>query len=358
MSSTTLLAEWAFHQELAEAGVTPPGATRLPHAHELAAQTRFGDLDVLQDEATEQVTAEVAVARDAMLAALVAYLLSLHSPSPAEVLAAVAKLNVAATLTLLGPEYRLARERSLAEVGDTLRRFVVTSQDGMVAEVARQGVDVAPRDTPGGALALLDVLAGQAVDNPLSKAVTAAQNAARASLTDSASADPVRTVIRAVTAAVAPVNAARRDEIVDAVTRQAPVGIAPVVGPDGKVVTPTVTQPVSPSRSAVLDGVDAGTRDLARQAVGQAEAAGRLDVLTDLDGRGRFYASELRDRNTCEPCSVVDATEYPDLAAALADYPTAGGFRACLGGLRCRGTLVFVSERETAPTLYAPGDGR
>jgi hypothetical protein len=82
-------------------------------------------------------------------------------------------------------------------------------------------------------------------------------------------------------------------------------------------------------------------------AVMQAMNAGRKAVMDD-GPAASFYSSELLDDATCENCVSIDGTEYPDLDAAEADYPT-GGYMDCLGGPRCRGTLVAVyGEAETA----------
>lgn len=83
-------------------------------------------------------------------------------------------------------------------------------------------------------------------------------------------------------------------------------------------------------------------------ALQQAMNAGRKEVFsTDTPQPSDFYASELLDTNTCEECVNVDGTQYPDIDAAEADYPT-GGYMDCLGGPRCRGTVIAVySEVET-----------
>jgi hypothetical protein len=72
----------------------------------------------------------------------------------------------------------------------------------------------------------------------------------------------------------------------------------------------------------------------------QALNTGRKEVFSDGDPN-KLYASELLDSNTCDECTDVDGTEYPDMDAAEADYPT-GGYMNCAGGPRCRGTLVGV----------------
>jgi len=70
-----------------------------------------------------------------------------------------------------------------------------------------------------------------------------------------------------------------------------------------------------------------------------AQAAGREAAFRALPAGTRFKAVEANDRNRCAPCAKVDGTVYPDLGAALADYPT-GRYRHCLGGHRCRGHIT------------------
>lgn len=99
---------------------------------------------------------------------------------------------------------------------------------------------------------------------------------------------------------------------------------------------------------AHLDGLsDTWLRDQLGGAVTSAQGEGRAAVI----GAGppaRIYASELLDENTCETCADVDGREYSSLQEAEADYPT-GGYAECLGGPRCRGTLVAVYE-EASPS--------
>jgi hypothetical protein len=64
----------------------------------------------------------------------------------------------------------------------------------------------------------------------------------------------------------------------------------------------------------------------------------------------RIVASELLDGLTCEPCAQVDEKQYPDIVSARTDYPT-GGHKDCLGGPRCRGTLVAIYASESTPTV-------
>jgi hypothetical protein len=71
-----------------------------------------------------------------------------------------------------------------------------------------------------------------------------------------------------------------------------------------------------------------------------------------------YYASELLDTSTCGPCSGNDGHEYATLQQAQRDY-SFGGFNACLGGPRCRGTIVAVMPESTiapgTPAHLGPG---
>lgn len=90
-----------------------------------------------------------------------------------------------------------------------------------------------------------------------------------------------------------------------------------------------------------LDGLtDSYLADQFGGALSAAQNAGRLAAM-DENQASRYYASELLDTNTCDPCEQVDGTEYETADAAASDYP-AGGYRECAGGPRCRGTVVAV----------------
>jgi hypothetical protein len=78
----------------------------------------------------------------------------------------------------------------------------------------------------------------------------------------------------------------------------------------------------------------------------QAQNSGRKAAM-EAAGASSYYASELLDANTCDPCSTIDGTEYASLEDAEADYPT-GGYADCDGGPRCRGTLVAIYDEAPA----------
>lgn len=71
-----------------------------------------------------------------------------------------------------------------------------------------------------------------------------------------------------------------------------------------------------------------------------AQNEGRMAVLA-VAPPATYVSTEVLDRNTCKPCRGIDGTEYTSLAGARAAYPN-GGYINCLGGPRCRGTLVTV----------------
>jgi hypothetical protein len=90
-------------------------------------------------------------------------------------------------------------------------------------------------------------------------------------------------------------------------------------------------------------------------AMSAAQNEGRLAVLA-VAPPAEYTASEALDRNSCKPCRAIDGTRYTTLPDARAAYPT-GGYTGCLGGARCRGTLVTVwpqdSEQAAAGMILA-----
>lgn len=85
-------------------------------------------------------------------------------------------------------------------------------------------------------------------------------------------------------------------------------------------------------------------------ALTSAQNTGRMN--TFLSGPSvALYASERNDSNTCKFCAAVDGrwignSDDPDIWAKVqAIYPN-GGYVDCLGGVRCRGTIVAVYRPE------------
>ena len=97
------------------------------------------------------------------------------------------------------------------------------------------------------------------------------------------------------------------------------------------------------------------TMDQLQGAVTMAQNAGRFEVFGDAQAQDvplSFEASELLDSATCGPCIQVDGKHYDTLAQAMLDYPT-GGYFACEGGPRCRGTAVAVfAEQDPSSSAH------
>lgn len=86
-----------------------------------------------------------------------------------------------------------------------------------------------------------------------------------------------------------------------------------------------------------------------------AQNEGRMAVLA-VAPPAEYTATEILDKNSCKPCRDIDGTRYTTLPDAREAYPT-GGYVNCLGGARCRGTLVTVwpqdGEQAAAGTIMA-----
>jgi 2'-5' RNA ligase len=82
-----------------------------------------------------------------------------------------------------------------------------------------------------------------------------------------------------------------------------------------------------------------------------AQNEGRMAVLA-VAPPAEYVASEALDRSSCKPCRDVDGTRYTTLPDARTAYPT-GGYTGCLGGSRCRGTLVTVWPQDSEQAAAA-----
>jgi hypothetical protein len=90
---------------------------------------------------------------------------------------------------------------------------------------------------------------------------------------------------------------------------------------------------------AALSG--AAVEEQVGAAMSAAQNEGRMAVLA-VAPPAEYTATEILDStNTCKPCRAIDGTRYTTLPDARAAYPS-GGYTGCLGGSRCRGTLVTV----------------
>jgi hypothetical protein len=101
-----------------------------------------------------------------------------------------------------------------------------------------------------------------------------------------------------------------------------------------------------------LEGLSpAGTEKQLGGALTTAQHAGRMATLLSAPSAA-YYASEELDRSTCAECRKIDGKWLGnELTAVEAQYPS-GGFRACLGGVRCRGQVVAIWRGGTDPAKW------
>ncbi len=83
----------------------------------------------------------------------------------------------------------------------------------------------------------------------------------------------------------------------------------------------------------------------------RAQNAGRFGVLRSAESAPhtptvRYFASEILDGNTCNPCASIDGKRLPNLDAVLLAYGGDGGYLFCEGRERCRGTFVAKWDNE------------
>lgn len=144
------------------------------------------------------------------------------------------------------------------------------------------------------------------------------------------------------------------ESLAQTVTTTAASGYAAAAGREAsRIWQPALTDSLPAAERAVaaeavaervaehLDGLSgAWLADQIGGALHAAQQGGRVAVL-DAAPAAAYFASEVRDRNTCGPCRDVDGTEFASLADARAAYPT-GGYVDCAGRLRCRGGIVAV----------------
>lgn len=284
------IARAALQEDMA-AGLLPPGATRGLHPHELAARVSFAAIAIGEEAASQGIAQRLIDDRAAFLDLLVADLAA--QPSGRAVVDRLLALETAGIVQVGG-------------VGDLVGATATAVQAALLAhadlaaqmaasEAALQGVDIGP--------ALLDVAALAQIEQ----------------LSQRLAVGPHVDLVRAL-----------RDVAVRLPTPPAAPSLAGDLRLAGQALS---QQPLLQS---------------ARDAVAQADGMGR-QATADVVAPAQIYASELLDRNTCGPCSLIDGTEYPSLSAARVDYPI-GNYIRCEGGDRCRGTLVFVWATEAPPT--------
>lgn len=93
---------------------------------------------------------------------------------------------------------------------------------------------------------------------------------------------------------------------------------------------------------------DASVRDQLGGALTAAQNAGRFATIRK-GPEAALYASEKNDANTCGPCREVNGRflgNVSELPQVERTYPSSG-YVGCLGGVRCRGTVVAVWRPKT-----------
>lgn len=107
----------------------------------------------------------------------------------------------------------------------------------------------------------------------------------------------------------------------------------------------TPAEDVAAGVRAYADGLtDRGVRDALGGELTRAQNLGRLQTYAQPAPAGwtlRMFADETLDENTCKPCREVNGIALPTPEAAALAYGGAG-YIHCLGGQRCRGTMIGV----------------
>lgn len=132
-----------------------------------------------------------------------------------------------------------------------------------------------------------------------------------------------------------------------------------------RFVTGLLTRDATPEALAnavderLQEGQEQALKGPVGTAMATAQTAGRQAVLQAAPP-GEYYASEILDRSTCDPCKAVDGEQFGDLERAIKAYPVMG-YKDCVGpryGHACRGFIVaqWTPEPEETEPVTAAGD--
>ena len=258
---------------------------------------------------------------------------------------------VAASTSLSLPERELRRQPYEQEVAASVDYALMDAQmqtlvDSLVADVSTlqagqiDELTAAIEAADGDLVGISDINASAAFKDTIDKAMqTMATQGVEQAIGEAAR--------QGVTAAVPEIDTAiltARAEAVDTLLTRSLSEAA------GRKALSLTGGALSSSEVAFLTAEHLGglSDDYLRQQLGgtlvQAMNTGRKAVFAETPPK-LIYSSELLDESACEECVAIDGTEYETLEEAEADYPT-GGFSSCLGGPRCRGTLVAVYANE------------
>lgn len=297
LETLTILAELddaVIKAEIA-AGLSVLDANRTLSPAEIESKVRFGELAAIMDDATLSATAALESLRAVIVDAIMGELLGeAEEAAPADVARSLAQLNAAQP-----SQVQTAVAGTAAALVGVLA-MVAGRAGGVVAgEAKRQGVKLGAWTPPEVDRGTFTLPAAAAALHPWQRITTKLQTDLLA---------PGTLYKAAIT----------RDEITKAIDK------------------------------IPLDG----SRDIARQTIHSAQGIGRNAAAVELNPSA-IFASEIMDGNTCPACAAVDMKKYDTMAEARAEYEH-GGYGACAGGARCRGTLIFLYDGPSAPDLPVP----
>jgi hypothetical protein len=110
-----------------------------------------------------------------------------------------------------------------------------------------------------------------------------------------------------------------------------------------QVAAATPGEDAADSVSVALDGLsETPLADQLLAAMNAAQNMGRIEAANagiDAGNTATFFATEILDHNTCQPCEDIDGYQFPSQDEAEAAY-TNGGYVECEGRERCRGTII------------------
>lgn len=168
-------------------------------------------------------------------------------------------------------------------------------------------------------------------------ALDAAREMSREAMDQGVRIDPVASDTGVFAATAVALSALLAQGLTNAAGREALRRWSPATG--GDEVSAAVREHLESLSGAFVEANLSG-------ALMSALTSGRME--TALAGpSAALYASEQMDKNTCGPCRKINGkwignTDDPEIGAKVqAVYPN-GGYRDCLGGVRCRGTVVSV----------------
>lgn len=283
-----------------ETGESVAHAIRPLSAAERKAKMRFGEIEALEHSAAEEATKLLASSTQVYIMAVISQIFgAADAVQPAAVVEAIESLNRAQPAEVIAETAEAQKDMSAI-----LRQVYTGASEIVIGEARRQGVKKTPKPL-NAEPDRFDLLAKAVALHPWTR------------LTSKLQADMMNpaTLMKTALAEGDPITRADVTKALEAIP---------------------------------LDGAV----DLARQTIHTAHGAGRVEAAATMKPE-EIYSSELLDGATCDACARVDGKDYDSMADALTEYET-GGYGACKGGARCRGTLVFQYNGLGTDAIPAP----